>query len=166
MKRVNLRKTLTAVGMVAAVLVAALAIAGPPYGLLAMGTGMMGGSGMGQGMGSGMMGGGNRMGPAPTPAAPPGVGNGDPIQAGRQVYTQTCIVCHGADGRGAIRGTPDFTRRDGPLAKSDDTLLQHAERGFQTPGSPMAMPPKGGNARLSEQDLKNAIAYMRREFRR
>lgn len=144
---------LAGVGLVAAVLVAALAIADPPYGLLAMGPGMMGG-------------GGNRMGPAPTPAAPPGVGNGDPIQAGRQVYTQTCIVCHGADGRGAIRGTPDFTRRDGPLVKSDDTLLQHAERGFQTPGSPMAMPPKGGNARLSEQDLKNAIAYMRREFRR
>lgn len=99
------------------------------------------------------------------PVARPRAAGGDPIQAGGQVYAQTCIVCHGADGKGAIPGTSDFTRGDCPLAKSDDVLLQHAERGFQTPGSPMAMPPNGGNASMSGEDLKDAIAYMRRSFR-
>jgi mono/diheme cytochrome c family protein len=31
------------------------------------------------------------------------------IVSGRQVYTQACAVCHGADGRGTIPGAPDFT---------------------------------------------------------
>jgi len=79
--------------------------------------------------------------------------------SGEQIYKQTCVACHGADGSGAIPGVPGFKER---LSKSDDTLLQHIIEGFQSPGSPMAMPPKGGNPNLSDQDLRNVLSYIKK----
>jgi cytochrome c5 len=84
--------------------------------------------------------------------------------SGSVIYHQTCIACHGANGKGAIPGAPDFTSKNGPLSKSDALLLQHIENGFQTPGSPMAMPPRGGNPKLTNDDLKNALSYIRSTF--
>ena len=83
---------------------------------------------------------------------------------GRQIYEQTCAACHGADGRGSFAGVPDFTRKDGRLAKPDDVLLGHIANGFQSPDSPMAMPPRGGNASLTDGDLSNVLQYMREAF--
>ena len=45
-------------------------------------------------------------------------------------------------------GTPDFTSSDGALSKSDSVLIDHISNGFQSEGSPMAMPPKAGIAEL------------------
>ena len=84
--------------------------------------------------------------------------------SGSVVYHQTCIVCHGATGKGAVPGAPDFTSKNGPLNKSDALLLQYIENGHQSPGSPMAMPPRGGNPKLTNQDLKNALSYIRNTF--
>ncbi len=86
------------------------------------------------------------------------------VKAGKAVYSQTCIACHGANGKGAIPGTPDFTAADGPLSKTDDILLKHVIEGFQAPGSPMAMPAKGGNPSLTEADVKAVLAYLHAEF--
>lgn len=83
---------------------------------------------------------------------------------GKQIYEGTCIACHGADGKGAIRGVPDLTQKNGALSQSDSVLLQRIERGFQTPSSPMAMPPKGGNPTLTEPDLQAVLEYMRATF--
>ena len=85
-------------------------------------------------------------------------------QSGNTVYHQTCVSCHGANGKGAIPGVPDFTSKSGPLSKSDSVLLQHIINGFQTPGSSMAMPAKGGNSSLTKQDLQDALAYIRQNF--
>ena len=59
MKRMNLRKTLSAVALIGATIVGASALADPPQGAYGMGPGMMGGGGYGPGygMGTGMMGG-------------------------------------------------------------------------------------------------------------
>jgi mono/diheme cytochrome c family protein len=84
--------------------------------------------------------------------------------AGEQVYGTTCIACHGADGKGVFPGTPDFTDPDGALAKSDEALLSNVINGFQSPGSAMAMPAKGGNPSLTEADVAAVIAYLRSEF--
>lgn len=84
--------------------------------------------------------------------------------SGSTVYHQTCIACHGANGKGAVPGTPDFTSKNGPLGKSDALLLQHIENGYQSPGSSMAMPARGGNPKLSNDDLKNALTYIRQTF--
>ena len=79
--------------------------------------------------------------------------------SGEQVYNQTCIACHGADGGGAMPGVPKFKER---LSQSDDILLQHIIEGFQSPGSSMAMPPKGGNPNLSDQDIRKVLSYIKK----
>jgi mono/diheme cytochrome c family protein len=84
--------------------------------------------------------------------------------SGKQIYRQTCVACHGADGRGRVPGTPDFTVADGPLTKPDDVLLQHITQGFQTSGSPMAMPAMGGNPSLSPHDVRSVLGYLRETF--
>ncbi len=84
--------------------------------------------------------------------------------AGKAIYSQTCIACHGANGKGAIPGVADFTAKDGSLAKSDGELLKNISEGFQSPGSFMAMPPNGGNPTLMEADVRAVLAYLRAEF--
>jgi len=86
------------------------------------------------------------------------------ITSGKQIFQQTCIACHGADGEGAMPGVPDLTDKKGALAKSDGELLKNMMQGYQSPGSPMAMPPKGGNPALTEQDMNQVLNYMRKEF--
>lgn len=83
---------------------------------------------------------------------------------GKEVYTQTCVACHGANGKGALPGVPDFTSKDGPLSKPDGLLLRHTIEGFQSPGSPMAMPPRGANPNLTDAELQEALIYIREEF--
>lgn len=80
---------------------------------------------------------------------------------GAQIYSETCVACHGADGRGVIDGVPDFTIPSGRLAKSDETLLNNMINGFQSPGSSMAMPPRGGNPDLTDQDMADVLVYLR-----
>ena len=84
--------------------------------------------------------------------------------SGKTIYQQTCIVCHGGNGKGAIPGVPDFTSSNSPLKNSDAVLLDRAIKGYQTPGSPMAMPPRGGNPKLTDNDLKQALGYIRKTF--
>ena len=85
---------------------------------------------------------------------------------GKETYEKTCIACHAGDGKGAFPGTPDFTSSDGVLSKSDSVLMDHIINGFQSEGSPMAMPPKGGNPNLSETDVSNVLGHIRKVFSR
>jgi len=84
--------------------------------------------------------------------------------SGEEVYTSTCIACHGGDGKGTVPGAPNLTDKSGRLSKSDDALLKSLTNGMQSPGSPMAMPAKGGNSALTQGDLKNVLEYMRTTF--
>lgn len=86
------------------------------------------------------------------------------VAAGKAVYSQTCIACHGANGKGMIPGVRDLTDADGALAKSDEELIRNITEGFQTPGSPMAMPAKGGNPTLTEEDIRTVVKYLRVDF--
>lgn len=83
---------------------------------------------------------------------------------GKETYEKTCIACHAANGKGAFPGTPDFTSSTGPLSKSNDVLIEHINNGFQSPGSPMAMPPKGGNPNLGQSDISSVLKYIREKF--
>lgn len=84
--------------------------------------------------------------------------------SGKETYDKTCIACHGGEGKGAFPGTPDFTSGDGVLTKSDEVLVDHIINGFQSPGSPMAMPPKGGNPNLGAADITAVLKYIRETF--
>ena len=85
-------------------------------------------------------------------------------RSGQEIYAQTCVACHGADGKGALPGVPNFSRADGPLGKSDEILHQNILLGYQSPGSPMAMPPKGGNPALTGADIASVLRYLREAF--
>ncbi len=84
--------------------------------------------------------------------------------SGKEIYSQTCIACHGANGEGMVPGAPNFPSKNSPLSKSDDELVKNITNGFQTPDSPMAMPAKGGNSALTTQDIKNVLSYIRDNF--
>jgi len=86
------------------------------------------------------------------------------LENGKKVFMTTCFACHGMDGKGAIPGVPDFTKSSDRFAQPDSVLLNHVINGFQSPGSMMPMPPKGGNANLTEQDIFDAITYIRSQF--
>ena len=84
--------------------------------------------------------------------------------AGQAIYAAHCSACHGNDGKGAMPGIPDFTLKGGVLSQSDTVLLQRIENGYQSPGSPMAMPPKGGDASLTDAQIKQVLAYLHSQF--
>lgn len=84
--------------------------------------------------------------------------------SGVDLYQGSCMACHGANGKGAIPGLPDFTDTNGRLSKSDSELMNNIVNGFQTPGGVMPMPPRGGNANLSDADIAAILAYVREAF--
>lgn len=72
---------------------------------------------------------------------------------GKKVYDTTCVVCHGA----GIAGAPKFGDKAqwaAHLKLGIDTLHNSAIKGKGV------MPPKGGNASLSDADVKAAVDYM------
>ncbi len=82
-------------------------------------------------------------------AAAPAAGGAD----GQKVYEANCKMCHG----GTIPGAPGVGKNDewAPRIKQGkETLYKHALEGFNT------MPAKGGNAGLSDDEIKAAVNYM------
>lgn len=99
-----------------------------------------------------------------------GAGGGDAASAeaiarGEKHYMQTCATCHGKDAEGLpnlgkglldnafIQETSDaemveFLKKGRPASHPENT------RGID-------MPPKGGNPVLSEEDLRDIVAYVR-----
>ena len=72
---------------------------------------------------------------------------------GKQVFDSTCTACHGTGVAGAPK-LGDKAAWAPRIKQGMDTLLQSALKGKG------AMPPKGGNASLSDADLRAAIEFM------
>ena len=83
---------------------------------------------------------------------------------GEAIYSQSCAACHGSDGKGALPGVPDFNAKKGVLSSTDAVLAGRITNGYQSKGSAMAMPAKGGNSSLTAQDISDVIAYLRQRF--
>ena len=83
---------------------------------------------------------------------------------GQTIYEAHCSVCHGQNGKGVLTGVPDFTRKNGVLSLPDAVLLRRIEHGYQGPGAPMAMPPRGGDASLTNEQIARVLAYLRSRF--
>ena len=80
------------------------------------------------------------------------------LEHGRSIWLGTCQACH-AEG---FADAPAVTDREAwapRLAKGKTTLYEHALKGFFGPNSTM-MPPRGGNAALSDDDVRAAVDYM------
>jgi disulfide bond formation protein DsbB len=89
---------------------------------------------------------------------------GDPAE-GQKLYTQTCSACHGPAGEGMPGLGKDMTQSEFIAGMSDDELLAFIKVG-RDPSDPLnttgvAMPPKGGNPALDDDDLRHIIAFMR-----
>ena len=71
---------------------------------------------------------------------------------GEMIYTSVCGVCHGTGAAGApIPGSPVMAER---TAKGMDVLVQSAVNGLN------AMPPRGGRADLSDEQIRAAVEFM------
>lgn len=80
-----------------------------------------------------------------------------PAGSGQEVYSKTCVACHGT----GVTGAPKIGDKSdwGPrIAQGKETLYTHALNGFQ--GKKGVMPPKGGNTALADSDVKAAVDYM------
>jgi len=76
---------------------------------------------------------------------------------GQQVYESACAACHGAGIAGApkVGDAGAWAKR---VAKGLDSLYANAINGIQ--GSAGVMPAKGGNAALSDAEVKSAVDYI------
>lgn len=92
------------------------------------------------------------------------VSAGDAAQ-GQAVFQGTCASCHGADARGMPGLGKDLVASAFVREQDDQQLLEFLKMG--RPASDPAnttkvdMPPRGGNPALTDEDLKNVIAYIR-----
>jgi mono/diheme cytochrome c family protein len=80
----------------------------------------------------------------------------------KALYAGTCVSCHGANGKGAFSGMPDLGLR---MTKTYAELVSHIMTGFKSKGSPMAMPAKGGNPKLTAADASALVVYLRNLLR-
>lgn len=75
---------------------------------------------------------------------------------GGSVYQSSCAACHASGVAGAPKvGVSDAWKER--IAKGNDTLYSNAINGFQGTGF---MPAKGGNASLSDDEVKAAVDHM------
>jgi cytochrome c5 len=76
---------------------------------------------------------------------------------GEQVYGQVCKTCHEA----GLAGAPKFGDKAAwaaRIAQGEAVMEQHAIAGFQ--GKAGAMPAKGGNAELTDDEVRRAVVFM------
>jgi mono/diheme cytochrome c family protein len=89
---------------------------------------------------------------------------GDPNR-GATIYQQNCATCHGAGLEGGIGAVLNpIDKLPGVPNSLDPNFLIDIITNGRTPqpGDPKqtAMPPKGGNTRLTDQDVKDLAAYI------
>ena len=76
---------------------------------------------------------------------------------GALVYEQNCMACHGEGIAGAPRvGETDAWKER--LSKGIDAMVKIVIEGVQ--GYSGAMPPRGGNPDLSDEQIRAAVQYM------
>lgn len=93
-----------------------------------------------------------------------GGGGGGDVAAGQEAYNASCASCHGQDalnptvGKDLIASTFVADTAEGDLV----TFVQQG-RGTDDPANTtgVAMPAKGGNPALSDEDLQNIVAYLK-----
>jgi len=84
---------------------------------------------------------------------------------GAQQFAVVCATCHGPDGRGVKGLGKDLVGSDTVHKSSDDDLVKLVVEGRDAKdprnSTGIAMPPKGGNAALSDKDIRDIVAYLR-----
>lgn len=94
-----------------------------------------------------------------------GSDDGDSLARGKAKFRTLCATCHGLLGTGMANLGKDVTRSEFVKGKSDDELLEFIKIG-RLPSDPLsegksAMPPKGGDPRLTDDQIRDIIKYVR-----
>ena len=91
--------------------------------------------------------------------AAPDAGNGE------KVFEATCVACHGSGGEGIDGLGKPLPGSTFIAGLSDSELAEFIEVGRSTSDpantTGVAMPAKGGNSGLSEQDIVDIVAFIR-----
>ena len=87
------------------------------------------------------------------------------VAKGKVVFAGTCATCHGPDAKGLPNLGKDMTISEFIGGQSDDQLLAFVKTG-RTTSDPLNttgvdMPPKGGNPALTDEQLKDVVAFIR-----
>lgn len=99
--------------------------------------------------------------PDPTSAAE----ESGPVAHGRQLAEQSCATCHGQEFEGVKNVGPALRDNHFIEDHTDDELIEFIKEG-RSKGDPdsetgMAMPPYGGNPRLTDADLADIVLFLR-----
>ncbi len=85
--------------------------------------------------------------------------------AGKETFTESCSSCHGQDAKGAPNLGKDLTTSAFVADQTDDELVAVIKVGRDTSDpantTGVAMPPKGGNPALTDEQLTDVVAYIR-----
>ncbi len=93
------------------------------------------------------------------PPANPGV------QKGKAIFERICATCHGKDANGLPKLGKGLRNNEFTKSQSDAELVAFMKTGrpathpLNTTG--VDMPPKGGDPTITDQDLKNVVAFLR-----
>lgn len=77
--------------------------------------------------------------------------------AGKPVYDASCAMCHKTGMMGAPK-VGDKAAWASHISKGMDAMVANSIKGYKGPKG--SMPAKGGNAKLTDQQVGNAVAYM------
>lgn len=84
--------------------------------------------------------------------------------SGAELYQQSCVACHGPDGKGQPNLGKDLTTSQFVQTQTDQALLAFIKQG-RMPNDPgnttgVPMPPKGGNPALTDEQILEIIAFI------
>jgi disulfide bond formation protein DsbB len=85
--------------------------------------------------------------------------------AGQETFSASCASCHGQDAKGMPNLGKDLTTSEFVAGQSDADLVAFIKVGRDTSDpantTGVAMPPKGGNPALTDEQLGDVVAYIR-----
>ena len=80
------------------------------------------------------------------------------LTAGRRIWSGTCRACHllGVEGAPAVM---DYAQWEARLPKGKEVLAQSVINGIRGNDGKYRMPPRGGNKRLTDEQIELAVKY-------
>lgn len=99
----------------------------------------------------------------PSAARPAAAAPSTPVELGQQLYRQSCAVCHGSDARGGIGKNLVASAFLHGLTDQQAVDFIKVGRGVDDPANTtrIAMPPRGGNDALGDEQLQAIVIYLR-----
>ncbi|MEZ6318927.1 MAG: cytochrome c [Phycisphaerales bacterium] len=82
------------------------------------------------------------------------------VRHGALRFSQTCKTCHGPDAKGLPNLGKDLTISEFFRTNSDEDLLAFVKAGRVVENG-TSMPPRGGYTDLTDNDIRDIIAYLR-----